>query len=109
MATTGVCVFCALASVGALFCFTKEMIYEQLYEVHLKNADYPLGVYDRELTKEEWETYLDLIDNLPNKLKEKFLRYNELSNVRHAEETKNAYKYGFKNAVCLLTEALKNE
>ena len=82
---------------------------EQLYEVHLKNADYPLGVYDRELTKEEWETYLDLIDNLPNKLKEKFLRYNELSNVRHAEETKNAYKYGFKNAVCLLTEALKNE
>lgn len=82
---------------------------EQLYEAHLKNADYPLGVYDRELTKEEWETYMDLIDHLPTKLKEKFSRYTELLNARHIEEIKNAYKYGFKNAVCLLTEALKNE
>ena len=82
---------------------------EQLFELHLKNADCPLGVYDRELTQEEWGLYMDLIDNLPTKLKQKFSRYTELLNVRHAEEIKNAYKYGFKNAVCLVTEALKNK
>lgn len=82
-------------------------IIERLYETHLKMEDLPFGTPDHEEEREEWELYLQLTKHLPEEHKEDFSRYIELRGNRQNREMKAVYDYGFKTAIKLMIEALK--
>ena len=42
-----------------------ENIIEKLYELHIKTAQYPFGIPDKNITTQEWSLYSSLIEDLP--------------------------------------------
>ena len=84
-----------------------ENIIEKLYELHIKTAQYPFGVPDKNTTTQEWTLYFSLIEDLPKKQKENFVEYASICQERHKQEIKAVYEHGFKTAVKLLLECNK--
>ena len=84
-----------------------EGIIEKIYELHVRTQDFPFGASHKEELDEEWKLYDVLYNDLPAEYKELFRKYVNLRGVRQERELKSSYEYGFKTAVKLLTEALK--
>jgi hypothetical protein len=84
-----------------------ENIIEKLYDLHLKVETFPFGQTNAEDTNREWRLYDYLYKTLNGELKKMFCEYARLNGTRHSEEAKNAYMYGFKTAITLIAEALK--
>lgn len=84
-----------------------ENILDKLYNLHIKTETYPFGLPNSEKTKEEWNIYYCLCENLSKENKELFLKYNDLQNERRNEELKYIYESGFKTAIKFVIEGLK--
>ena len=84
-----------------------ENIIEKLYELHLKTAQYPFGIPDKEITMQEWSLYCSLIEDLPKKYKDVFMEYNSTCQERHKQEIKSIYEQAFKTAIKLFLECSK--
>ena len=52
--------------------------------------------------------YTTMYQNLQNQEKQIFLEYTNLKEERYKEELKSVYEYGFKEAIQLMAEALKD-
>ena len=82
-------------------------IINALYHLQV-NAEFPnFGKIDKEQNRKEWEFYQRLHEELSGTLKEIFIEYTDLLNTRYNLETQAAYEQGFKTAVSLIIEALK--
>ena len=80
-------------------------IIQKLYDIHLKDDSYLLGIPNKENLNKEWELYNYLYKNLSTEYKDLFLQYANLRTERQSEETKNAYTNGFKVAIKLIIES----
>lgn len=85
-----------------------ENIIEKLYQIHLDADIFSFSFLNKEATEKEWQLYHYLYRNLSGDIKKAFLEYVETKTVRQNEESKKAYVQGFKNALKLITEALKD-
>ncbi len=85
-----------------------EKIIEKLFQLQLNNELFLVGACNKEDTDQECKLYSELYDMLPQENKNKFFQYVNLCGVRHTEELKIAYKNGFKTAIKMLLEALKD-
>lgn len=83
-------------------------IFEKLYAIHLETESFPYGKPNKEEMDEEWELYQFLYDNLIGEQKQAFLRYAELVTARQERERKTVYEYGFKTAIKLFIQSLKD-
>ena len=84
-----------------------DKIIDKLYDLHLNTEPFPFGVGTKENSIEEWQLYNFLYKNLSPEHKRAFLRYVELYGNRESEEVMLAYKLGFKTAIKLFVESLK--
>lgn len=84
-----------------------EKIIEKLYDFHINTSNFPFGKPCKENMDREWELYNFLFENLSEEHRKIFLEYVELHGIRQNEESKVVYEYGFKTAVRLITESLK--
>ena len=84
-----------------------EKMIEKFYELHLQEEQYPFGVIDKERMQKEYEAYYTLVDALSPCEKEQMLEYVNLNNERHKSELKAMYEYGFKMAINLILESVK--
>ena len=84
-----------------------QKILEDLYDLHIRSATYPFGIPNKEMMEEESQLYYDLCTNLSAPLKKKLLKYLDLNGARVNNQLKGAYEYGFKIAIQLITESLK--
>nr|MBR6778423.1 hypothetical protein [Clostridia bacterium] len=84
-----------------------EDIIEKLYEAHLKTESFPFGKPNKEDMMEEWELYNLLYESLLPEQKKSFLRYVDLRGVRQNQELKSSYECGFKTAVKLFVQSMK--
>lgn len=82
-------------------------ILNKLYELHLKSTAFPLGKIDKNILDEEWQLYHFLYENLSDEHKKVFSRYTNLKEIRQNEETQAAYVSGFKAAIQLIINSLK--
>ena len=80
---------------------------EKLFDLHIKTETFPVGIPDKENINSEWRLYEFLLENLTDDNKKILTEYNNLTSMRHGKELEAVYKQGFKTAVCLLLEALK--
>lgn len=80
---------------------------DKLYEMHIKTEQFPLGLPDKEKEREECEKYMFLLENLDGERKAAFCKYVELRGLRQCEELQKVYEYGFKAAMRLWMEGLK--
>ncbi len=83
-------------------------IFEKLYAIHLDTENFPYGKPNKEETDEEWELYQFLYEHLADNHKKAFLRYAELITERQDRERRAVYEYGFKTAVKLFIQSLKD-
>ena len=84
-----------------------EKIIEKLYQLHLQEEDFFLGVVDREKMQKEYDVYCALSQTLPAFMKEQLTEYSNLNEERHQAELKAAYEYGFKTAIKIVLEGIK--
>ena len=84
-----------------------EKIIEKLYEIHLNEEQYPFGIVDKESIQKEYDLYFFLSQTLSGDDKEHFSEYANLNDERHKMELKAMYEYGFKTAVKLFLETIK--
>lgn len=83
-------------------------IFEKLYAIHLETESFPHGKPNKEEMDEEWELYQFLYDNLIGNQRQAFLRYAELVAARQEREREAVYEYGFKAAIKLFVQSLKD-
>lgn len=83
-------------------------IFEKMYTIHLETKSFPYGKPNKEEIDEEWELYQFLYDNLIGEQKRAFLQYAELVVARQERERKAVYEYGFKTAIKLFVQSLKD-
>ena len=83
-------------------------IIDKLYAIHLDTETFPYGKPNKEEVDEEWSLYHFLYENLTDNCKQSFLRYVELITVRQDGERRAVYGYGFKTAVKLFIQSLKD-
>ncbi len=84
-----------------------EKIIEKLYYLHKENEPFPYGKVCREKENREWELYHYLYENLLIDERSIFSEYINLKTDRNKEELLASYEFGFKTAIQLITEALK--
>lgn len=84
-----------------------ENIIEKLYALHLDTDSTTLGIPNKESLDAEWKLYDFLYENLADECKKSFSQYANLRNERAEEECKSAYKAGFKTALRLILESVK--
>ena len=82
-------------------------IVEKFYELHLQEEQFPFGVVDKESMQKEYEAYCMLSQTLSPSMKNMLSEYVNLNDERHKAELKAMYKYGFKTAIQLIFESLK--
>ena len=80
---------------------------EQIYTIQTEEDPCLFMGGNRERIKREWALYDELYSSLLEKNKTLFLEYTNHCTERHAEELKNAYEKGFKAAIRLLAESMK--
>lgn len=84
-----------------------EKIIENLYNIHITKENFPFGVPNKEQENREWELYNNLYEKLSGDERAMFLEYAELRAERQKEERQAVYMYGFKTAIRLIIESLK--
>ncbi len=84
----------------------EDMI-EKLYELHVSTNTFPFGVPNKEEMDEEWKIYNFLYGMLCEPYKGEFSKYAELCKKREDAEYKAAYEYGFKAAIKIIIQGLK--
>ena len=84
-----------------------EKIIEKIYDLQLKNESFSLDSINHESSMHEWELYCQICQNLPEDAKELFNKFLSLRNNRQSENLKNSYHLGFKTAIKLIMEAMK--
>lgn len=84
-----------------------EKIIEKLYNLHLEEEQFPFGVADKESMEKEYDIYCMLAQTLPPFMKQQLSEYATLNEERHKTELKAAYEYGFKTAMKLILESVK--
>ena len=82
-------------------------IIEQICKIQLEENPCLFTPENREQSKKEWGLYDELYSGLSGEIKTKFLEYTNLCAERHAEGVRFAYEKGFKDAIRLLLESLK--
>ena len=85
-----------------------ENILEKLYDLHIKMEDCPYGKTNHEDESREWQLYHYLYQNFSLEDRKIFSEYINLNENRHKGELKSVYEYGFKTAIQLIVEALKD-
>ena len=85
-----------------------DKIIEKLYKLHLEEEQFPFGVADKESMQKECEVYCMLAQTLPQPMREQLSEYSALNEERHQSELQAAYEYGFKTAIKLVLESLKD-
>ena len=85
-----------------------EKMIERLYQAHLQEEALPFGVTNRENMQKECEVYCSLLEGLKQPMKDQLREYENLTEERHKAELQAAYEYGFKTAVKLVLESLKD-
>ena len=83
-----------------------EKILSKLYEIQ-QNIAQPFAFFDKKKIDKECQCYDYLYNHLPEELKKIFLEYLELRNLRNNHELQAAYESGFKTAVQLFMEVLR--
>lgn len=83
-----------------------EKIIEKFYNFHFKE-NYPFFVPDRESMQKECELYCSLLEEIPKELNEKLSEYSSLAEERHKTELQKAYEHGFRTAINLILESVK--
>lgn len=84
-----------------------ENIIETLYDLHIRTNPQPFGFISPEQTKQESQLYCFLYENLLEKDKKIFFNYMDLLNTRHNTQLQEAYAYGFKTAMKLILQSIK--
>ena len=84
-----------------------EKIIKKLYEIDLNHQLLQVLQSDRDKAIKEWDCYNDLFEKIPQECKNLFLRYINLRANRECKELEKAYEYGFKTAMKLLLESVK--
>ena len=84
----------------------KDII-EKFYQVYIEKEAFLTGGIDKEKTNEEWKSYEILYESLTVEQEKKFLKYLRLRGDRQANELKKVFAEGFKTAIRLWTESLK--
>ncbi len=85
-----------------------EKIIKKLYNMDLNQNLLRSLQADRKNAIQEWECYNDLFEKIPKESTKSFLRYMNLRANRECEELEKAYACGFKTAIRLLLESLKD-
>jgi len=80
---------------------------EDLYELHLKTSTFPFGEPNKEAWDEEWRLYQYFYEHLSKEDRQLFLRYVNMVNERQKTEMQEIYHYGFKTAIQIFVESLK--
>lgn len=84
-----------------------ENIIEKLYDLHIRTNPQPFGFIPAEKTKQESQLYCFLYETLSEKDKKIFFNYMDLLNTRHNTQLQAAYTYGFKAAMKLILQSIK--
>ena len=63
-----------------------EKIIEKLYQIHLQEEDFSLGIVDREKMQKEHDAYCALSQTLPTFLKGQLAEFSNLNEERHKAE-----------------------
>lgn len=84
-----------------------DKVIEKFYEIYLDDEAFLVNITDKEKAKEEWGLYNVLYENTPKEYRKDLLKYIRLRGEREKEELKEVFIRGFKTAVSLRTEALK--
>lgn len=84
-----------------------EKIIEKLYDLHLQEEQFPFGIADKERMQKEYETYCTLSQTISPLIKKQLSEYVSLNDERHKAELKAMYVYGFKTAIRLILEGVK--
>lgn len=82
-------------------------IIEQIYKIQLEEDPCLITAKSREQSKKEWGLYDELYAGLSGKMKALFLEYTNVCAERHADCVKSAYEKGFKDAIRLLLESMR--
>ncbi len=85
-----------------------ENLLDKISAFYLETADYALIPTNTEVDK-EWELYSILYEHLSEEYRNILLEYIHIRGTRRCEEIKTAYKQGFKAAIHLFTESLKEK
>ena len=80
---------------------------EKLYELHTKEHALPFGKPDKVRLNEECLLYDNLYEELEGELKKQFIRYLSVLQERHSQELRAVYEYGFKDAIQLWEQSLR--
>ena len=84
-----------------------DKIIERLYELHIKEEGEVFAMADKGKIQKEYDIYLSLSAILLPHMREELREYSELNEERHKEELKKAYENGFKTALALILEGVK--
>ena len=84
-----------------------DKIIEKLYNSHLQEEQFPFGIAEKESMQKEYDAYCTLSEMLSKEGKELLMEYSDLNEVRHKSELKSAYENGFKTAIKLILESVK--
>ena len=85
-----------------------EKIIEKLYQLHVQEEQYCFGIIDKEKMEKEYNAYCQLSQTLPAFMKGQLTEYSNLNEERHKAELQAAYVYGFKTAIKLILEGVKD-
>ena len=85
-----------------------EKILEKIYEEILKENDGLIGKANSELVSREWKIYDEIYDRLKEEERDSFCEYINILNERHSYELKESYKQGFKTAIRIVVESMKD-
>lgn len=84
-----------------------EDILNKLYEIHSDTNPRTYRKSIKENLDEEWRMYDVLYAELSEKQRKMFIKYVEICGMRQSEEMAVSYESGFKTAIRLIAESLK--
>ena len=85
-----------------------EKMIEKLYQMQVEEEQFLCRVVDREKRQRECDAYLMFSQTLPQFMRGQLTEYIDLCDERHKAELQAAYEYGFKTAIKLVLESLKD-
>ena len=85
-----------------------EKIIEKLYQLYIQEEGFSFGVVDREKMQKEYDAYCGLSQILPAFMRGQLEEYSSLNEDRRQAELQAAYKCGFKTAIKMILEGVKD-
>ena len=84
-----------------------EELIERLYNAHIREEAFPFGKNNLLKQSKEFAVYKYLKENLPEGYQKIFIDYIKAKEEREDSQLRYAYEQGFKAAVCLFVNSLK--